>query len=382
MADKPVLIFNNSLTALETPHLGDTVVVSQPTRFDGPVTLGGVARTDWGNTILSGIAAAGSATTLTLQASVVATAGAFVGMLLRIDAGACVGRNDIIVSHTVGASPVLTVATGTIMDNTSQFSIFATGSNSASQTPFTPVGNVAATDVQAAVAELDTEKVDVAANTAAMALKADTAAMALKANTSTVNASLALKADTSTVNASLALKANLVSPALTVVPTAPTAAVGTNTTQLATTAFVQASTPAFRGAFVYQSASIALAKNVWSLLTFNFEVYDTDAIHAANSANLVVPAGVTKVKLSAQVSITGTPPGDLFLVLYKNSSSVLPVVGSSGRMTSNIAYYINLSTPVLLVTAGDTFSLQIFISSVNNLNTFNNGVWFAMEIIK
>ena len=38
----------------------------------------------------------------------------------------------------------------------------------------------------------------------------------------------------------LNLKANIASPTLTGVPAAPTAAVGTNTTQIATTAFVQA----------------------------------------------------------------------------------------------------------------------------------------------
>ena len=41
------------------------------------------------------------------------------------------------------------------------------------------------------------------------------------------------------VDGALALKAPLASPALTGTPTAPTAAAGTNTTQLATTAFVQ-----------------------------------------------------------------------------------------------------------------------------------------------
>jgi len=41
-------------------------------------------------------------------------------------------------------------------------------------------------------------------------------------------------------NEALGFKASTASPALTGVPTAPTAAVGTNTTQLATTAFVNA----------------------------------------------------------------------------------------------------------------------------------------------
>lgn len=46
--------------------------------------------------------------------------------------------------------------------------------------------------------------------------------------------------DTTGLQAALNLKADLISPALTGTPTAPTAAVGTNTTQVATTAFVRA----------------------------------------------------------------------------------------------------------------------------------------------
>ena len=42
------------------------------------------------------------------------------------------------------------------------------------------------------------------------------------------------------ISTAIATKANLASPALTGTPTAPTASVGTNTTQLASTAFVQA----------------------------------------------------------------------------------------------------------------------------------------------
>ena len=78
-------------------------------------------------------------------------------------------------------------------------------------------------------------------------------ALSLKANTSVVDASfasvnslIATKASTSVVDASFALvnsaiatKAGLASPDLTGVPTAPTASAGTNTTQIATTAFVK-----------------------------------------------------------------------------------------------------------------------------------------------
>jgi len=47
------------------------------------------------------------------------------------------------------------------------------------------------------------------------------------------------KANVDEVNAALALKAPLNSPVFTGTPSAPTAASGTNTTQLATTAFVE-----------------------------------------------------------------------------------------------------------------------------------------------
>lgn len=73
------------------------------------------------------------------------------------------------------------------------------GDYTATQTTNTPAGSIAATNVQAAVNELDGD---------------------------------------------VALKATLASPTLTGVPAAPTAAGGTNTTQLATTAFVQGKTAA------------------------------------------------------------------------------------------------------------------------------------------
>jgi len=60
---------------------------------------------------------------------------------------------------------------------------------------------------------------------------------AIDATTGGTNASTNL-ITSGAVNAGLALKANLASPGLTGTPTAPTASAGTNTTQIATTAFV------------------------------------------------------------------------------------------------------------------------------------------------
>lgn len=95
----------------------------------------------------------------------------------------------------------------------------------------------------------------------------------------TVSNQIGLKASTSDVNSALALKANSASPSLTGVPTAPTATGGTDTTQIATTAFVKAavetipSSVAIAGldidwALVPQGGS--LYKDVSSNSTFTF----------------------------------------------------------------------------------------------------------------
>ena len=89
-----------------------------------------------------------------------------------------------------------------------------------------------ATSLKDADEALDTE----------LALKANIASPALTGTPTAPTASLGTNttqiATTAFVASGLALKANIASPALTGTPTAPTASQGTNTTQIATTAFV------------------------------------------------------------------------------------------------------------------------------------------------
>ena len=85
-------------------------------------------------------------------------------------------------------------------------------------------------------------KADLASPTFTGAPVAPTAAPGTN-TTQVATTAFAAAADTAlqgTINTALGLKANLASPALTGTPTAPTAAFGTNTTQIATTAFVLA----------------------------------------------------------------------------------------------------------------------------------------------
>jgi len=86
-------------------------------------------------------------------------------------------------------------------------------------------------------------KSDITYVDASFNLKASTsnvdASLNLKSDITYVDASLNLKSDITYVDASLNLKADLASPTLTGIPSAPTAAASTNTTQIATTEFVK-----------------------------------------------------------------------------------------------------------------------------------------------
>lgn len=147
----------------------------------------------------------------------------------------------------------------------------------------------------------------------------------------------------------LNLKANLASPALTGTPTAPTAAVGTNTTQLATTAFVQAEiandAPSKTGAGasgswgisvtgnaatatkLQTSRTIALSGDVTGSGSFDGTGNLTIAATVADNSHDHSIANVTGLQtaLDSKVSLTG----DQSVAGVKTFSTALEVTGTS-----------------------------------------------------
>ena len=87
---------------------------------------------------------------------------------------------------------------------------------------------------------------------------------------------------TSAIQTQLDAKAALASPALTGTPTAPTAAAGTNTTQLATTAFVNAEITNDIGAAVASIAAGAVGSALWG--TFASTAAQTYGVSVAGSS--------------------------------------------------------------------------------------------------
>ena len=110
---------------------------------------------------------------------------------------------------------------------------------------------------------------DITANTTAIAAEANTARVAELALTNNINSNIAsITSNTSAIAANtasiltntsdIALKATLVSPTFTGTPTAPTAAAGISTTQLATTAFVNNATSNINASSI--SGTVALSQ--------------------------------------------------------------------------------------------------------------------------
>ena len=95
----------------------------------------------------------------------------------------------------------------------------------------------------------------------------------------------------------LALKANLASPAFTGIPTAPTAAVGTNTTQIATTAFVLANSGGGISFLEYN----ATGKTVWNNGmgdNFTNTSFGENALESNTTGNFNTAYGFSTLKLN------------------------------------------------------------------------------------
>lgn len=129
--------------------------------------------------------------------------------------------------------------------------------------------------------------------------------------------------------AALALKAALASPPLTGTPTAPTATPGTNTTQLATTAFVTAAVAAATsgpGAFNRQTASYTLvAGDVGKVIEMN----------VAGANNLTIPPNAS-VAIAVNSEIHGTQYGAGQTTVVAGSGVTLRASG--GKLKSTAQY--------------------------------------------
>lgn len=105
--------------------------------------------------------------------------------------------------------------------------------------------------------------------------------------------------------------------------------------------------------------------------------YDTDSFWSAGSpTRLTVPAGITKVKLTALVSHSGTGSQNARIYHLNSSDAPLTTVGLPRTQGQAVG---NLVSGVISVTPGDYFELDSSTSAV--LNT-PESTWFEIEVVE
>lgn len=228
-------VANGTSGTVPQPIAGDDVKFLRGDATWGTVTGGSdpdAVKKDAANVITTSIASPlllrpGSAPATDTKLIQVQTTATTTAVFSVDEAGDATMRNLALAGALSGGSGYLASFNG----RTVAAAVATAGDYTATQVTNAPAGNIAAVTVQAAITELDSEKV----GAASPALTGDPTAPT--ASTGDNDTSIA-----TTAFVKAQAYAPLASPALTGTPTAPTASAATNTTQVATTAFVQSET--------------------------------------------------------------------------------------------------------------------------------------------
>lgn len=140
----------------------------------------------------------------------------------------------------------------------------------------------------------------------------------------------------------------------------------------------------FSGALVTKSIDQTLANyTTAAAVAWDTEVYDTGGFHdtVTNNSRLTIPSGVSYVQLTAAVQVDLNSSGFADIYVYKNGNQTWQGrAAQRNGLVSSTTNLINLSTPVLPVTAGDYFELYLRISSDTSVSVLKDISWFALEV--
>lgn len=146
----------------------------------------------------------------------------------------------------------------------------------------------------------------------------------------------------------------------------------------------------FRGALVTLAADYELAEAVTVYdLSFTVETYDTDGFHESVTYpyRLTVPAGVSRIRLSAQVAWEAkAAENQRCMRVVKNDTTIVALCLVSESTDVTLGGVVQqLVTPVLSVVEGDYFELAVNMSGtppVDVLYSTLGGTWFSIEVVE
>lgn len=102
---------------------------------------------------------------------------------------------------------------------------------------------------------------------------------------------------------------------------------------------------------------------------------------ATNNSCLQVPTGVTKVRLSYSVLLSNVTANEVVQTqVLKNGLSAYTGNPATGDSNASTSPRWTATSPVLSVTAGDRFELELATSADNSITVASGYTWFAMEV--
>lgn len=139
--------------------------------------------------------------------------------------------------------------------------------------------------------------------------------------------------------------------------------------------------PTWRGARVSLTGAESINDVSATAVPWDQADVDTDTVWAGgNPTRLTVPAGVTRVRLSANVAWASNSTG-VRLVQFKKNGSIVSGMPSH-RHDANTSSESGLVSSIITVVAGDYFEMEVYQSSTAALDLTASAVtWFDMEIV-
>jgi hypothetical protein len=143
----------------------------------------------------------------------------------------------------------------------------------------------------------------------------------------------------------------------------------------------------WRGARAYRTADLSIANNTTTVVTWQAEDLDTDAIWSGGApTRMTVPASVTKVRVTANIRWAANATGPRFAFFLKNGVTFrgcgMSVIGAD----TSTGHSQNIVSAVIEVTAGDYFEVGVFQVSGGALNldglTRQEHNWFQLEVVE
>ena len=142
--------------------------------------------------------------------------------------------------------------------------------------------------------------------------------------------------------------------------------------------------PAYRGALVYKNvAETAVNFTAATAVSFTTEDHDTDGFWVVGSPTIfTIPAGVSRVRVSAGVSIDNLTGNSYASASIRKNGTVFPGDGRTRYDNASTTNRINVSTSSVSVSAGDTFDIVLLVQTDTSIDIGATSTWFAIEVIE